>query len=188
MTAAAVPIVVLFLLVRCGGGGQEISQPAPPASPGSTLGAHRPTELVNAATTIVRFLQGSADFGQVRLADRVSLYLSPEGGGTRRDMDREMLRQPSNWVVRSETSGIAYSLAPPKDNSELTTEVARHLNCMDYELSTRFENLARLPHVGTMLLPKNADSCLLSWNLTFVFDPKLKPPALVAAVYDQWEW
>jgi hypothetical protein len=103
-------------------------------------------------------------------------------------VERELLRQPSNWTVRSETLRYAYSFAPTRRTSELTTVVGRHLNCFDYALSTRFENLARLPHVGTMLLPKDFDSCLQSRNLTLVFDPKLKPPTLVAAVYDQWEW
>jgi hypothetical protein len=32
------------------------------------------------------------------------------------------------------------------------------------------------------------DSCLQVWNVTFVFDPKARPPRLVAAVYDQFEW
>jgi len=31
-------------------------------------------------------------------------------------------------------------------------------------------------------------SCVQSWNLTLVFDPKQKPPTVIAAVYDQYEW
>lgn len=39
-----------------------------------------------------------------------------------------------------------------------------------------------------MLEPPIPESCLKSWNLTLVFDPRERPPVLVAAVYDQWEW
>ncbi len=74
------------------------------------------------------------------------------------------------------------------DSTELTTAVGQHLNCFAYPLSSRFPDLARLPHVGTTLSSRDADSCLQTENLTFVFDPSLKPPTLVAVVYDQWEW
>ncbi len=62
------------------------------------------------------------------------------------------------------------------------------MNCAEYPLSSRFPELARLPHVGTKLEPGDASSCLQTWNLTLVFDPNQRPPTLVAAVYDQWEW
>jgi hypothetical protein len=38
------------------------------------------------------------------------------------------------------------------------------------------------------MLMYGRDSCLQTRNVTFVFDPNKKPPTLVAAVYDQWEW
>jgi hypothetical protein len=156
------------------------------------LGAHRVDELVDAAKAVVAFLRGEADFDRIRLADTVTLYLSPEGGGTRRVVTREMLRDPSNWRVRSgdlpNARGTVYSFAPPKGKAELTTRVGRHLNCRDYPLSSRSQELARLPHVGTMLMFDEQGGCLHSWNLTLVFDPGQKPPTLVAAVHDRWEW
>ncbi len=188
--AVAVTIVTLLLLaVGCGAGRQKVSQRKSPSPGQANLGIHRPTELISAATSILRFLEGDGDFNQIRLADKVTLYLSPEGGGTSRKLDRQALRHPSNWAVQSEAFRHVYKFAPPQPDWELTTRVGAHLNCgYHHLLSTRFENLGSLPHVGTTLSPKDADSCLQSWNLTFVFDPKLKPPTLVAAVYDQWEW
>jgi hypothetical protein len=81
--AVAFTIVILLLAVGCGGKSQQASRTVtPPSSDLSTLGVHRPEELVNAANSIVRFLQGSAEFEEIRLAEKVSLYISPEGGGT----------------------------------------------------------------------------------------------------------
>ena len=100
------------------------------------LGVHHPGELVDAARAAVAFLRGEGDFEQIRLADTVTLYLSPEGGGTRSEVAREMLRYPSNWKVRSQ--GMVYSFAPPGGRAELTTRVGRHLNCLEYPLSSRF--------------------------------------------------
>jgi hypothetical protein len=70
----------------------------------------------------------------------------------------------------------------------LTTRVGRHFNCLEYPLSSRYPELARLPHVGARLEPADAGSCLQSWNLTFVYDAGPRPPVLVAVVRDQWEW
>ena len=38
------------------------------------------------------------------------------------------------------------------------------------------------------MLTYGTQSCLQTRNLTLVFDPDEKPPTLIAAVYDQWEW
>jgi hypothetical protein len=122
----------------------------------------------------------------VRLADSVTLYLSPEGGGTRRAFAREQLRDPSSWRVAS--GGHAYAFAPPAGVTRLTARAGRHFNCREYPLSSRFPDLARLPHVGVKLEPERTESCLQTWNVTFVFDPAARPARLVAAVYDQWEW
>lgn len=70
----------------------------------------------------------------------------------------------------------------------MTTQVGSHLNCRIYPLASRYEELARLPHVGTMLEPPDGDTCLETWSLTVVFDPAVRTPTMVAAVYDQWEW
>jgi hypothetical protein len=154
------------------------------------LAVHRADELVDAATAVIAFLRGEADFDDIRLADTVTLYLSPEGGGTRRPVPREMLRDRSQWTVRSRdlprAPGMAYSLVPASGRAELTTRVGRHLKCFDYPLASMYEELARFPHVGTILA--YGTGCLQTSNLTLVFDPRAKPPTLVAAVYDQWEW
>ncbi|MDQ3949030.1 MAG: hypothetical protein M3282_01660, partial [Gemmatimonadota bacterium] len=94
-------------------------------------------------------------------------------------------------AVRGATRRAGSERASPlerRDYSRLTTRVGRHLNCAEYPLSSRFPELARLPHVGTKLDPGEGSSCLQTRNVTFVFDPDAKPPTLVAVVYDQWEW
>ena len=68
----------------------------------------------------------------------------------------------------------------------MVTREGKHLNCFEYDLSSRADGVAHLPHVGTML--SSGDSCLQSWNVTFLFDPEEEKPTLVGAVYDQWEW
>jgi len=160
---------------------------APSSSATPVLGTHRPVELVDAATAVIRFLRGEVEFEQIRLDDTLTLYLGREEGGTRSDVARERLRDRSNWAVRSENLRHLYAFVPPARSAELTTLVGRHLNCHDYPLSATFPELARFPHVGTTLMYGTA-SCLQSWNLTLVFDPDAKPPMLVAAVYDQVEW
>jgi hypothetical protein len=157
------------------------------------LGVHQSTELVEAASDIIGFLQGSVAYEQIHLADQVALHLAEEvlnpGGKNPLILSREELRDPSNWKVYSPRTEITYLFAPPRIDAELTTSVGRHFECQETTLAEHnLEELGRLPHVGTMLYPKNASSCLQSWNLTFVFNPNLKPPTLVAVVYAQWEW
>ena len=143
-------------------------------------------ELERAARDVIAFLRGEVPFEEIELADSVALYVSPEGGGTRTVIDREQLRQPSSWVV---SSGVrSHSLAPPADLPSMTVRVGRHFNCMEYPMSSRFEELAPLPHVGVKLERESGGNCLQTWNLTLVFDAAARPPRLVAAVYDQWEW
>lgn len=142
--------------------------------------------LERAAKEVVAFLRGDAGFETIRLADTVVLYLSPEGGGTRRALTPEQLRKPSNWVVHSGRQ--AYTFAPPRRLTKLTAKVGRHFNCLEYPLASRFPDLARLPHVGVKLEPDSLTSCLESWNATFIFDASEQTPRLAAAVYDQWEW
>jgi hypothetical protein len=163
--------------------GRSVSAPASEAR----LGAHTAAELDTAARRVVAFLRGETPADSIRLADTVTLYVAPEGGGTRTPFTRAHLRDRSNWRVPGLGRAV-YSLAPPAASTKLTTRVGRHLNCMEYPLSSRFAQLARLPHVGAKLEPPGASSCLQTWNLTVVFDPTRKPPTLVAAVYDQWEW
>jgi hypothetical protein len=166
--------------------------PAPAGTPDTIpLGIHRPGELDDAARAIVAFLGGEVGFDSIHLADTVTFYMSPEGGGTPRTVVREQLRERSNWTIRGPSPrpgrlGIRYSLAAYRDSAELTTRVGRHLNCREYPLASINEDLARLPHVGVKLA--YGTSCMETRNFTLVFDPLKKPPTLVAAVYDQWEW
>jgi hypothetical protein len=155
------------------------------------LGVHSPDELDDAARAIVAFLRGEAAFDNIHLTDTVTFYMSPEGGGTPRTVAREQLRERSNWTIRGPSLrpgrlGIRYSLAPSKDSAELTTRVGRHLKCAEYPLASINRDMARLPHVGVKLA--YGTSCMETTNFTLVFDPVKKPPRLVAAVYDQWEW
>ena len=147
----------------------------------------RAETLERAAKDIVGFLRGDVGFESIRLGDTVTLYLSPEGGGTRAAFTREQLRVPSNWVLHS---GLGtYSFVPPQRLTKLTAKAGRHFNCGEYPLASRFRELATLPHVGVILDLGDRTSCLQTWNATFVFDDSgAQPPRLVAAVYDQWEW
>jgi hypothetical protein len=136
---------------------------------------------------VLRFLRREIEFDSIRLADTVSLYLGREEGSTRRVVARHVLRDRTNWHVRSPSLRHTYSFVPPSGSAELTTSVGRHRNCADYPLSATFPELARLPHVGTTLRYGTL-SCLQTWNLTLVFDAETQPPELAAAVYDQPEW
>jgi hypothetical protein len=160
--------------------------PRPQMAPADSgpLGVHRPADLDAAARRIIGFLRGEVGFDRIRLADTVTFYVSPEGGGTRATLAREQLRNRSNWRVRGL---LMYSLVPPKGTAELMTRVGRHVNCREYPLSWIYKDLAQFPHVGTLLI-YGRDSCLQTRSLTFVFDPNEKPPTLIAAVYDQFEW
>lgn len=168
------------------------SEPAASSSPDTVpLGVHNAAELVDAAMAVVAFLRGEVGFDRIPVADTVTLYLAPEAGGAPRTVTREMLRDPSNWTIRGPSlrpgrQGIGYSFVPSKGEAELTTRVGRHMNCREYPLSSRNGELARFPHVGVMLA--YGTGCLQTRNFTLVFDPNEKPPTLIAAVYDQWEW
>ena len=170
-------LVVAFLFAACSG--QEGDTGAVPSTPAAA------SELETAGRTVIRFLQGTAPFDSVALADSVSLRVAPEGGGGSAVYTRDELRNPSNWAVVS--GGRSFVLVPPAGSATLTTKTSRHFNCMEYDLASRSPELARLPHVGTRLQSGQTPSCLGSWNLTLVFD-SMDPPRLVAAVYDQWEW
>ena len=187
---------ILTLVVAAGGCGEgggrrgnETARAQPPADSSRSGGGVRgipAAELEAAAGDVVAFLRGAGPFERVRLADTVTLYVSPEGGGARAVFDRERLRSSSSWIVRSERQ--RYAFAPPVGLTKLTTRVGRHFDCLEYPLSSRFPALAPLPHVGVKLEPDSGGNCLQSWNVTLVFDSVARPPRLVAAVYDQWEW
>jgi hypothetical protein len=154
-------------------------------APGSA-GAITRVELEAASRDVIGFLRGEVPFARIELADTVVLRVSPEGGGGRSAFAREQLNSPSQWVVQS--GGQRFVLVPPAAMSEMTVTPGVHFNCMEYQLESRFPELASLPHAGVRLQPESGDSCLQSWNLTLVFDSLARPPRLTGAVYDQWEW
>jgi hypothetical protein len=168
----AVPATGLLFLWGCG---EAARTPEPQA---------HVTQQDQAARKIVRFLQGDESFESIVMAETVTLHL---GGFAEKSVPSLDLADLANWNV-SDSAGDPHSLVPPKGLPLITTRIGRHLNCMEYKLSSRVAELAELPHVGTMLSPLLMSSCLESWNMTMVFDPKKEPPTLVAVVYDQWEW
>jgi hypothetical protein len=177
-------ITLLFCLsaVSC-------ARPVPhPRGETTVHAAHRPEELVDAATKVIGFLQGRVGAGEIHLADTVALHLAPGGGGGQTRIPREQLRDPAAWVIRARDGAGTYRIAPPNGHSVLATRVGEHFNCHPSALARVSEELARLPHVGTRLQPPGAESCLQSWNATLVFDPNRRPATLVAVLYDQWEW
>lgn len=187
--------VVLVLLAACDGA------PPPPVpgsgfDPGDYRAAHESGDtaayehedrFVAAARTVIDFLRGEVGYDAVTLSDTVTFYLPPEGGGGTAKVPAADLRDRAGWRIRS-AGGQVYALVPPASASHLDTRFGRHMRCFEYDLADDFAELARLPHVGTMLEPSDRTSCLQSWNLTLVFQADTLPPRLVAAVYDQWEW
>lgn len=145
--------------------------------------------LDSAARRVVAFLQGEAALDTTQLADTVVLRLAPEGGAHEVRLPRAALRVPAAWTVPA--GRTRYTLAPPAGMRHLTTAVGRHFNCQASTLGARAPGWAAVPHVGVRLMPDNgAESCLRSWNATFVFDTTAadRPPQLVGVLYDQWEW
>jgi hypothetical protein len=145
--------------------------------------------LDSAAHHVVAFLRGQVAFESIRLADTVVLRLAPEGGGYEARVPRAALRSPSAWAVPAGRG--RYILVPPAGRAQLTSAVGRHLNCQEYALAPRAPAWAPAPHVGVRLTPNGtANSCLRTWNATFVFDTSAagEPLRLIGVLYDQWEW
>jgi hypothetical protein len=178
--------VVLFVMIALSACSRE--SPMPETSTPATASVAQNAGLVDAAEDIIAFLRGELPFDSITTADTVTLRLAPEGGGDSTRVSRELLRERASWSVRAAGSGSDYPLAPPATMTMLTTREGRHFNCRDYALSSRAPDLAAFPHVGTRLEPPDAGGCLQTWNLTFIFDPQIAQPTLVAVVYDQWEW
>jgi hypothetical protein len=151
-----------------------------------TMLSERDRARVAAAERIIDFLRGGPELDASDVADTVAFHLPRGAGGGGTVMSRAELRVRENWQVRG-AHGLTWSLVPPSWTDVLTTRVGRHLRCFEYDLAEEFPDLAGQPHVGTMLRPADAQSCLQSWNLTLIFDDSPRP-VLIAAVYDQWEW
>lgn len=180
--------LALPLLVACGRDSPDAREGGQGPEPATTVeSAATPAELEDAAREIVLFLRGEGRLSGGRLADTVTLYLSPEGGGGAEVLPREQLQDPVGWRIEA-PDGYVHLLAPPPGATVLTARAGVHFNCLEYSLSTRSAELALLPHVGVKLEPAESASCLQTWNMTFVFDPEIDRPTLIAAVYDQWEW
>ena len=183
---AAGVATVLLVAVACGGDRRDDTGAADSLSAVESRSAISDAALDSAARQVLGFLRGTVAFDSLELADTVVLRVSPEGGGGRAAIARDGLDEPSRWVVRS--GERSYSFVPPSALDSITTRPGRHFACVEQPLSSRFPELARLPHVGVKLEPVSGGSCLQTWNATFVFDSSARPPRLVAVVYDQWEW
>ena len=142
--------------------------------------------LESAAAEVVSFLYGDADFEVLNLADTVELLVVPEGGGQRARVPRAQLRDRYEWRVG--TGASQRSFVPTGVLTKMTTRAGMHMNCRAQQLASRVPALANRPHVGVRLEPPDMQSCLETWNATFVFDTGGTRPRLIAAVYDQWEW
>lgn len=183
---ACLSVVVGVACGRSDSDATRTEDTSPPAAAESAV--HRPEELVAAAMDLVGFLRGQVPFSRLRLADTVTLRLGIEEGGTMRRVARERLREPSAWSVKSLNGGFTYAFAPHPSLTSVETRVGRHVRCMDHDLTATDPELGALPHVGVVLSPPDFSSCLQTWNLTIVFDAALKPPTVVAVIYDQFEW
>ncbi len=151
---------------------------------GSNARAH--AGLERAARQVVGFLRAEVPFDSLALADTVELRVAPEGGSGASKVSRAALHDRAAWTVWAPPR--RFPLVPPARYSTLSTSVGRHFNCLEQDLATRAPDLASRPHVGARLQPESPQSCLQSWNATFVFDTAGGHPRLTAVIYDQWEW
>lgn len=189
----ASPLIVAALVVGCTGdrgadAPRASGESARAAAPAVADSGQPATAAIEAATRdLVAFLStGAPPFDSLALADSVELRVAPEGGGARRRVPREALRERAAWGI--DGSGVRYSLVPPPGYTSATMRAGRHFACQEAALEARAPDLAPRPHVGVRLQPPVAESCLQSWNATFVFDSGAGRPRLQAVVYDQWEW
>jgi hypothetical protein len=171
------------LLPSCGG---DSGKTADTVAQAPTSTAPDSADMSQAARTIAAFLNGQAPIDTLLLADSVTLYVAPEGGGQKATLSRSALRERTGWAVRGSRSPISF--VPDIGLTKLTTEVGRHFKCFPQDLASQAPQLATLPHVGIKMEPVPASSCLNTWNLTVVFDSASRKPRVVAALYDQWEW
>jgi hypothetical protein len=185
-------VAILLLTLACSACGRQLhsDQPARRAPPVQQTEGERADsrELEGAAERIIRFLQRSAELDTLLVADTVSLFLAMEGGGASVRRSRQELPDRGSWRIPTGNLSVFHILLPPAANSELTTRVGTHFNCLESSLVDRRPEVAHLPHVGTRLMPPAPGSCLQAWNLTLVFEDRPGPPVLSAVVYDQWEW
>jgi hypothetical protein len=142
--------------------------------------------MTQAARALAAFLDGQSPIDTLLLADSVTLYVAPEGGGQKATLPRSALLDKKAWSVRSARDPISF--VPDTGLTKVTTVVGRHFRCFPVDFSTKAPQLATLPYVGIKMEPVPASSCLNAWNLTVVFDSASRRPRVVAAFYDQWEW
>ena len=144
-------------------------------------------DYVGAAKRVLAFLRGEGTLDGVALADQVRL-VAPISPWSARKISGDSRHQRGEWYVV--WRGNRYALTPPARRAELKTREGYHLLC-DMPRSLASIGMWRYttsPHVGTTLVFQPRESCLQTWNLTFVFDAVKEEPTLIAVVYDQWEW
>ena len=151
-----------------------------PGPAGGTV--HEFAYLEDDVQHLLEFLRGNEALREALLADSVTLYVAPEGGGAERKVAAAELRDPAAWRVGP------HSLVPPAGLTDLRVTPGLHSHCEAVPLDTRFPELARHPHVGVRLASDAAASCLQTWNVTFVFSDDAVAPRLTGVAYDQWEW
>jgi hypothetical protein len=157
----------------------------PPETKSTTAEVASGATIRDAAETIASFLYADAEADAIALADSVDLFIAPEGGGAHARRSRADLLVRDNWSVGS--GNAVHSFVPGGKYAKMTSFVGKHVNCVPGELRAKLPELSARPHVG-VLLANPGQGCLASWNATFVFDTSRARPALIAALYDQWEW
>jgi hypothetical protein len=146
------------------------------------VGSAPDSGLLRQTERLVAFLRETGPLAEGLLADSVTLLLAPEGGGATRVASAAELRDRPSWQVGGR------SLLPPSALPQLTLYPGSHVNCRALPLAELYPELARRPHVGALLTAAAGESCLQTWNATFVFDRSATMARLTAVVYDQWEW
>jgi len=139
-----------------------------------------------AARALASFLAGQGAIDTTVLADSVTLYVAPDGGGQSATLPKNALLDRTGWAVRGSRGPISFT--PDIGLTKVSTLVGRHFNCFPVDLVSKAPQLSALPHVGVKMEPVPASSCLNAWNLTVLFDSASRKPRVVAAFYDQWEW
>lgn len=183
---------LVFLTVACGDPPRldDVPPSSHPSAGTGDPGASRvdASGLIHTAEHIVDFLSGRGTLDPSALADSVRLMVPPEAGGSAISVGREALRHRQAWRIPSVFGSDDISILPPPAATERTVREGAHLRCMDSDLARAVPEYAGAPHVGVMLRPPDAISCLQAWILTLVFERTDDGPRVIAAVYDQWEW
>ena len=175
-------VAAILAATACGQLDSDASSNGPRAEVAADTATPDYEYLRDEALLLVEFLRGRAPLDTALLADSITLYIAPEGGGAQRRTAKQQLRRRAEWRVGQAT------FLPSDGLTQLTLRPGAHFRCLPTSLGNLYPALAGTPHIGAMLASPATEGCMHTWNLTLLFNDDLERPVLTAVVYDQWEW